>query len=450
MHHKMRSGALVLALVAGGAATPLRAQAGDSLSAGLGRPAPLTGPLRLADVYRELEVRSPRVQAARAAAQAAEARIGPARRPPDPQVQFGLMNRDLPGFGLNDPLGMNQVQVTQMVPIAGKLGLAARAARAQAAAAGFRATDALWEQRARAAGLFYDLYQTDRSLDLARETRQLIRQLADIAAAMYRVGEARQPDLLRAQVEVSRMTEEIVRMQAMREGQAAQLDALLDRPATDSVPTPELPAMPVGLPPVDSLVALALLQRPELHAGEQDVAAAAAAEQRARREIWPDLEVGVVYGQRGMPEGGTDRMMSFMLGFSVPIWAGSRQRQMRQEAAAMRRMAEADLGAMQAETRAQVVELAAAIGRSDRLSRLYRGTVLPQAQATVASALAAYRVGQVDFMTVLDNQMAVNRYRTELISLDADGGRALAELEMLLGAPLTAAGSPDAVPGGTR
>ena len=432
-------------------AAPARAQTPDSaVAAGAARPAPSAGPLRLADVYRELEARSPRVRAAQAAAQAAEARIGPARRPPDPQIQFGLMNRDLPGFGLNEPLGMNQVQVTQMVPIAGKLGLAARAARAQAAAAGYRATDALWEQRARAAGLFYDLYQTDRSLEVAQETQQLVRQLAGIAGAMYRVGAARQADLLRAQVEVSRMTEEIVRMQAMREGQAAQLNALLDRPATDSVPTPELPAMPEALPPADSLVALALLQRPELHAGEQDVAAAAAAEQRARREIWPDLEVGVVYGQRGMPEGGTDRMMSFMLGFSVPIWAGSRQGQMRQEAGAMRRMAEADLGAMQAETRARVVELAAAIRRSDRLSRLYRDTVLPQAAATVTSALAAYQVGQVDFMTVLDNQMAVNRYRTELITLEAEGGRALAELEMLLAAPLTDAGDSNVAPGGTR
>jgi len=239
-------------------------------------------------------------------------------------------------------------------------------------------------------------------------------------------------------------------MHAMREGQAAQLNALLDRPATDSVPTPEPPPTPGELPPGDSLVALALLQRPELHAGEQDVAAAAAAEQRARREIWPDLEVGVIYGQRGMPEGGTDRMLSLMLGFSVPIWAGSRQGQMRQEAGAMRRMAEADLGAMQAETRARVIELAAAIRRSGRLSRLYRDTVLPQATATVTSALAAYRVGQVDFMTVLDNQMTVNRYRTELIVLDAEGGRAVAELEMLLAAPLTDAGDSNVVPGGTR
>lgn len=116
----------------------------------------------------------------------------------------------------------------------------------------------------------------------------------------------------------------------------------------------------------------------------------------------------------------------------------------------MRRMAEADLGGMQAETRARVIELAAAIRRSRRLSSLYHDTVLPQSTATVTAALAAYRVGQVDFMTVLDNQMTANRYRTDLITVDAEGGRAVAELEMLLASPLIEAGGSNVVPGGTR
>jgi len=62
--------------------------------------------------------------------------------------------------------------------------------------------------------------------------------------------------------------------------------------------------------------------------------------------------------------------------------------------------------------------------------------VLPQAEATVNAALAAYRTGQVDFMTVLDARITENSYRRDLIALDADAGRALAELEMLIAAPL--------------
>jgi outer membrane protein, heavy metal efflux system len=91
---------------------------------------------------------------------------------------------------------------------------------------------------------------------------------------------------------------------------------------------------------------------------------------------------------------------------------------------------------MRAETRGRLGEAYVSLTRSRSLARLYRTTVLPQAEATVASALAAYRVGGVDFMTLLDDRMTVNRYRQELFTLDADEGKAWAELEMLVGRAL--------------
>lgn len=102
----------------------------------------------------------------------------------------------------------------------------------------------------------------------------------------------------------------------------------------------------------------------------------------------------------------------------------------------MTAMAVADLRAMQADTRGRVGETNADLRRSRNLAALYRGTVIPQAEATVSSALAAYRVGSVDFMTLLDNRMSVNRYRQELHALEAEEGKAWAELEMVTGQEL--------------
>jgi outer membrane protein TolC len=70
------------------------------------------------------------------------------------------------------------------------------------------------------------------------------------------------------------------------------------------------------------------------------------------------------------------------------------------------------------------------------LAALYRATILPQARAAAASSRAAYRVGSVDFMTLLDDEMTVNRYRTQLLALDAEQGKAWSELEMLTGRAL--------------
>ncbi len=391
--------------------------------------------LRLGEVFRTLESRSPRLEAARQMAFAARARIDPARTLPDPQFQLGLMNRNLPGFGLQDPLGMNQLQLMQMLPIAGQLGLAGRVATAQAGAAAARASDLSWELRARAAMAFYELYQIDRSIEVAVETQGLLRDIGTTARTMYSVGQGRQADVLRAQIEIDRMTEEIARMQAMRGAAAARLNALLDRPSDTPVPSPVLPRLPPNLAAADSLERLALAGRPMLAAGALEVEAAIAAERRARREIWPDLQLGAIYGQRPM-EIGTDRMLSLMVGFSVPIWAGRRQLKMRQETEAMRLGALAELGAMRAETRGRLGELLATLQQSRDLRTLYQGTILPQALATVTSTFSAYRVGEVDLPMLLDAQMTVNRYRQQIFQLEAEEGAALAELEMLLGQPL--------------
>jgi hypothetical protein len=98
---------------------------------------------------------------------------------------------------------------------------------------------------------------------------------------------------------------------------------------------------------------------------------------------------------------------------------------------------------MQADTRARVAEVHAELTRARRLTALYLSTVLPQAEAAAASSLASYRSGSVDFMTVIENRMVVNRYREEVVTLTAAEGRAWADLEMLLSQSLLA-------PAGTR
>ncbi len=393
-------------------------------------------PLLLGDLYGQVQRVNPRADAARSLTRAAQARVPGASRPPDPQLQLGFMNYAIPRLTPMPVLGMTQLQVMQMLPLGGKLTLAGRVASAQASAFGFRAEDVSWELRSQTAMAFYDLYTTDRGLDVARETLRLLRDIAAIAEAMYRVGDGRQADVLRARVEIAKMAEDTLRMQAMRQSMTARLDALLDRDPSVEIGVPALPAFPDSIPSRAWLDSVARDARPMIRAGLDAVRAADASAELARKEIFPDLLVGVQYGRQSSEMGGTERMGSLMFGASLPIFARSRQFQMREEAGAMKQMAQADLAAMRAETRGKIGEAYAALKRSRTLAQLYRTTVLPQAEATVASALAAYRVGGVDFMTLLDDRMTVNKYRQELYALDADQGKAWADLEMLVGLAL--------------
>jgi outer membrane protein, heavy metal efflux system len=395
-------------------------------------------PLTLREVHDLARERNPMLHAARAAVEAAAAREPSAALPPDPQVQLGVMNLELPALGTGMPGAMLlSVQVMQMVPAPGKLRLASRVARQGTAMASAAADETWWEVRADASMAFYEIYQADRQLAVMAETLDWLRHLEEVATSMYSVGGGRQSDVLRAGVEVARMRADVARMRAMRAAAAARLNAVLDRPAETPVPAVALPPLPRDVPSADRLAEWAAEQRPLLERGRIAVERARSQQALAGREIWPDLSVGVQYGQRPGPMG-TERMGSLMLGFSVPVYARQRQYRMREEAAAMERMAAAELGAEHARVAARIAGLLAELERDRTLITIYRTEVLPQAEANVSSALSAYRVGRVDFMTLLDAQTTQNGFRQELYALLADYGRLVAELEAAVGRELPA------------
>ncbi|MDE3217317.1 MAG: TolC family protein, partial [Gemmatimonadota bacterium] len=394
--------------------------------------------LRLGDAYDSLDAASPRIGAARALAAAAAAGVRSASLPPDPQLQLGLMNYTVPGLAPMAPLGMLQLQVVQTIPLPGKLALAGAAARAQSDAARERADGTRWSARLDLAEAFYDYYQVEAQLAVARRTIALLGDIAQTAQAMYRVGQASQADVLRAQVELARMDEDTLRMVAMRSAAEAHFDAQLDRAAGAPLGPPILPAFPDTVPAEDSLLALALRRRPAVRAGASDVAAAERERDLAARNVWPDLAVGV---QLARQPGGTATMGSLMVGAAIPVFVHARQDEARQAAEAMAEASRADLRAMRADTRAAVITAYADLLRARRLSALYRNTVLPEAEAAANSALAGYRVGRVDFMTVLDDRLTEDQYERALRQLQAEEGKAWARLESLVARPLMDANS---------
>ncbi len=399
-------------------------------------PAPDATGLTLDALLDAVAQRNPRLRAMTASAAAAGARVAEASTLPDPVLQFGVMNVGLPNLNADMPSSMApSIQLMQMVPFPGKLGLRGDIADASLRMADAGSAEAWWEERGRAADLFYTLYSLDRRVEVSRSTLTLLEDFRTIARAMYTAGSGRQADVLRADVEVARMDGEIRKMEAMRTAAAARLNGLIDRPSTTAVPSPVLGALPASVPAPDTLRRWAWESRPLLDRGRVAVERADRGIELAHRLIWPDLTLGVTYGQSNRGTG-TERMGSALIGFSLPIHASSRQYAAREEATAVKRMAEAELGAVRADVDATIGVLLADLEIARTLIDLYRGEVLPEARATVESALSSYRVGAVDFMTLVDAEMTVNRYETELHTLLADYGRALAGLESSIGRPL--------------
>jgi len=385
--------------------------------------------LRLADALAEAGRGNPMLQAARLRAAVAVERVGPAGVLPDPGLQLGLMNRPVSGFGTSEPMTMNTVAVSQMLPWPGKLHYGREQAQRIAAAESLDAEELAARLGASVTRGYVRIAFIDRALTVMSRTRELLRDLLGVSTQMYSVGSSLQQDVFQAQVAVARMGEDITVMEQERIAMAARFNALLGRTATAPVPALQFREGLDALPTVDSLLAAAAQRRPALQAARERVAAAEAGYRGARRELYPDLMLSLQYGQR--PQFGD--MATLMVGVSLPIWAGQRQLAMRREMAAMRAMREAEATDLYNETYAQITELRAAVERTRALARLYDTGIIPQARASVEAALSAYRVGRVDFMSLVENQMTVNRYEVERLRLTAEYHQLAGDLAALLG-----------------
>lgn len=426
---------LVTAVAAFAAAAPLAAQE-PTITAARG------DTFDLARAIQTARLANPRLAGARAQVVAAGARIGPAGTLPDPTLSLGV-SRMLPGFvNGGDPLSMNQVTLMQGVPVNGSLGLRRTVVRADSARTALE-TDAvqLWVERDVRAR-YWDLYHTDRALEIMDRTLAVLRDLNSIATTMYGVGQTVQSDVVRSQLAITRMQQDIVDMRLARYRAAAALNALLARAADSRVVLPVDPSaqgMPLHalqlpeLPPLDTLLALADSTNPEIAAAGAAARGADANQTLARRLLYPDLALGVAYGQRP-----TNDMLTLQVGLSLPVFARSRQLKLRDEAGAMAVAARQDLRARRVEVRSLLATAYQEAQTARRQVVIYGGSLLPQAVASYEAALAAYRVGRVDFTTTLDTRMALLQYEHDLHIYEAMFGTAVAEIDRLIGQPFGA------------
>jgi outer membrane protein TolC len=221
-----------------------------------------------------------------------------------------------------------------------------------------------------------------------------------------------------------------------RRSLAATFNSLLYRPAEAALAAVEDVAIEPLDRTVEELAALAEKRRPLLKGLTADVEKGKTGQALARREFYPDFNLTFEYMQREpvMAEPGDDM---YTLGVTINLPVQRKRREaMVAEARAATRMAGEEL-AMQRNTIRQAIEDGLArLDRSRRMAELYRTAVIPQASGALDAALAAYRVGKIDFMSVLDIQMRLFDYERQYYEAVADHQMVLAQLEGVVGASL--------------
>lgn len=434
------------------------------VTAALAGPDPLAGQepvsrdtLEVAALVAQAREANPEIRAAQERVAAARARLEAAGAPPDPRLGIGLVNALVSDpFSSEDMMTMRMIQIGQVIPFPGKLGLERAAARWELAEAEAQ-RDGI--ERAVVADLekaYFEIYFLDRALEVVERNRDLLGDFVAVTQTRYQVGTGIQQDVLKSQVEGTRLGEELLALAERRASAVAALNALLDRPSEAPLDATELPepveraaipepgtpvrftaaALGAGdggasspIPDLPTLQRLAVEHNPEIRASTARIARARAQTDLARRAALPDFDFAIGYGQRG----GREDMVTAMVSVPLPVFKGRKQDPLARAEEAEARDAEAAHRALVNDLNARLAALHASLVRARERIAILREGVLPQAHAALESAVAGYPVGRNDFLTVLDNQATLFRNDLDYFRLLADFAGDLAELERTVG-----------------
>jgi outer membrane protein TolC len=396
-----------------------------------GRPEAAT--VTLDELVQEALERNPAIQAARRGVDAKRAMILPAQTLPEPTISFQTMGNLIPPtLQRGDPSSARTVGIEQEIPFPGKLALKGKIAKMEADAEWWNYEQTRRQVIADLKLAYYDLYLIHKSIEIVQKDKDLLQKFVQIAEAKYRVGQGLQQDVLKAQVEVSKLIDRLTVLEQRRGIAEALINSLLFRP----------PETPLGKPApvqkaelrysIEQLHQIAQANFPMLKIQEREIDRSQYAVELARKEFYPDFSVGFTYFNRTVPE-----MYSLMFRAKIPLYFWRKQRPELESAASSLASVQKQRENTSALLYFKLKDGYLVATTSERLIELYGKGVIPQATLSLESAVAGYQVGKVDFLTLIDNLVTLLEYELKYYEVLVDYQKALAQLEPFVGVELT-------------
>jgi outer membrane protein, heavy metal efflux system len=390
----------------------------------------------LAKLVEEATKNNPQILAARRAWQAAAQMPSQVSTLPDPEVMVQHVSAGTPipywdyrkvemtftGFG-----------VSQSLPYPGKLRLRGEAARSQADSLGGQVESVRRSVAEQVKTTYYRLSYIQKTLEILARDETLIDQVEKIADARYRVGQGNQQDVLKAQLERTKLLRDTAESRQQQGSLEARLKQLMNRPPESADIVAETLTETILPYRSEELLAMVPTGNPEVTTHQQMVRSKSLGVELARKDYYPDFNVQYMWEHTAsiFP----DRYM-LSVGVKIPIYRSRRQNpelaQATEELNQSRREYEAQVQQIYFEVKDQFL----AADANAKVLKIYREGLIPQATATFQAGLSAYQVGQQGFQSLLASFIDVLNLDKEYWRTLADHESALARLESLTGASL--------------
>ncbi len=391
-------------------------------------------PLTIAEAQDLAVAGEPGVTALLSRAEAAGEQAIAAEQLPDPTLRVGLANFPISGGGFSTE-GMTQAQLAlrQAFPRSRARELAGDAMRSQGEgyrqSAEARRRNVVHEVR----HAWLEVYFTGQARMLVSESRPFFADLVTITRSLYGVGRKSQHDVLRAELELSRLDDRLFQIERQRAEAQASLSRWLGQDAYRPL-APSLPAW--NTTPAISQLQAAIVAHPLMLASDAGIAASAAAVGKAEQDKRPGWALDVGYGYRnGFLPNGEPRSDFVSLAVTVELPFFGTNRQDRRLAAALRERSAAreTKAALQARLLSEINTEHARWSELSRRLELYDGRILEQSRGQAQAALLAYQSDTGDFADVMRSYIDELNTRLDYIRLQVDRAQSHAALASLGG-----------------
>jgi len=393
-------------------------------------------PTPLSALLDEATRSNPDIQATRLGWQAATQLPSQVSTLPDPQVTLQHFSvgspRPFAGYS-NSDFAYIGFGISQDIPYPGKLKLKGEAAQQDAAISRNKVETVRRSVLQQVKEAYYQIAYVQQTLEVLDRNGKLLEQVEKIADARYRVGEGSQQDILKSQLERTKLLREVAHHHELMHSQQALLRKLLNRPPG----SPDISTEPLVETQLvytsDELLAKVKTENPEVAGQQETVKKQSLQVEIARKDRYPDFSVQYMWQHTAEPF--RDYYM-LSLSARIPIYRRRKlnpeMTQAVEELNRSRREYESQIQTAYFDVRNQYL----AAETASQMLKIYREGLIPQALAAYQSGLTSYQSGGVDFETLFSSFLDVLNFDGEYWKTLMEHETALARIEQITGVPL--------------
>ncbi len=386
--------------------------------------------IKLDSLVEEATNNNPLIKASKAKWEASTMRPSQEGSLPNPIIGGRIKNVSFSDITLGeDPRSDIQAFVSQEIPFPGKLSSKEEIAVQESESQRWLSDAISRKVIADLKEAYFDWFFINKSIEITNRNKKLLQKFTKIAEVKYEVGMGIQQDVLKAQVEVSGFIERLELLAKRKEIVETKIKRILNRPLDSPLGEPEEITKSELTTTLAEITDATSEHAPLLKSSSEIVDSREESLKLAKKQYLPDFILGATYFNRDGGNGDLDDIWEVSLGLRVPLYYWRKEKFGVREASLDVSQARENYESTKNDLLFQIKDNYITATTAEKLVELYQTGIIPQSTLSLESAISGYQVGNIDFLTLLNNLITLFNFELEYYQQLTEYQKALARIE---------------------